>query len=141
MYDSTNIFDHERHVFLVTSQEQLQGLYPSNYSCEECHASQQPKNMQSAKDCLECHHEDMFLTANSEPRINSMYAVSFSDAMHSNCMDCHNQEAVNLNKDHLDKCYTCHKSLKKQNPDETRDLVETIRKTHDKAKNKLAYNK
>jgi len=113
MYNSTKIFDHEKHKLAVTEDKQLNGLNPSNYSCVECHQTNCPKTTQSAKDCLECHRENMFLTNNSNVQLNSMFAVSFTDAMHLTCLECHKKEAVNLKNEHLDKCYTCHNSLKK----------------------------
>lgn len=112
MHDSTKIFSHENHKFAVADEKRLEGINPSNYSCAECHRADCPKTVESAKDCLECHQDDMYLTGISDIKMNSMYANSFSDAMHLTCLECHKKEAVRLKNDHLDKCYTCHKSLR-----------------------------
>ena len=103
MYSTTNIFNHEKHKFMVADNKQLIGLNPSNHSCIECHTSDCPKTNQSTKDCIECHRENMFLTGQSTIQLKSMYAVSFPDAMHLTCLECHKKEAINLKKDHLDK--------------------------------------
>lgn len=113
MYNTTNIFNHEKHKLMIADNKQLTGLNPSNQSCVECHESNHPKVDQSAKDCLECHKENMFLTGKSTIKLTSMHAVSFSDAMHLTCLECHKKEAIKTENKHLDKCYTCHLSLKK----------------------------
>ncbi|MCP4706585.1 MAG: hypothetical protein GY865_18455, partial [candidate division Zixibacteria bacterium] len=113
MLTATNIFDHEKHKSMVAEDKQLMGINPSNHSCKECHQSESPKTNQATKDCLECHKEDMFLTGKSTILLTSKNAVSFADAMHLTCMECHKKEAAIRQDKHLDKCYTCHKSLMK----------------------------
>ncbi|MFH2037608.1 MAG: NrfD/PsrC family molybdoenzyme membrane anchor subunit [Candidatus Zixiibacteriota bacterium] len=129
MFSTTNIFNHEKHKLMVANNKQLTGLNPSNQSCTECHTLNCPKTGQSTKDCLECHREDMFLTDKSTIKLNTMRAVSFSDAMHLTCLECHRKEAANLNKNDLDKCYTCHLSLQKdQNINESEPVVNLNKK-------------
>jgi len=123
MFSNTNIFDHEKHKLMVADDKQLLGLNRSNRSCIECHTSDYPKTIKATKNCLECHNEDMFLTGQSTIQFSSMHAVSFTDAMHLTCLECHKKEAVNLKNEHLDKCYTCHNSLKKNQTTYTPELV------------------
>jgi len=123
MFATTNIFNHEKHKLMIADNKQLTGLNPSNQSCVECHESNHPKADQSAKDCLECHKENMFLTGKSSIKLTSMHAVSFSDAMHLTCLECHKKEAIKTENKHLDKCYTCHISLKKDANSQTSELV------------------
>ena len=39
------------------------------------------------------------------------WAVSYLEAMHGTCADCHEKEAVKLDRPELRDCSTCHKSL------------------------------
>ena len=114
MYDTTNIFDHESHIVSITRRDSLGGVCPSNNSCVACHQKNEPKTARSSKSCLECHREDM-LPNQSEPvqPLNLEYAVSYTDAMHLTCIECHKEQKAEVNKEDLDKCQTCHRSLKK----------------------------
>jgi len=118
MFTETNIFDHENHKALIASNANLGGICPSNQSCSKCHLPDSPKTNESAKTCLECHNEDMFLTGNSNIQFKSMMAVSYSDAMHLTCMECHKSEAINTGNEQINKCFTCHESLRKVNSSE-----------------------
>ncbi len=114
MYDTTNIFNHESHIVSITRRDSLAGVCPSNNSCVACHQKNEPKTARSSKSCLECHREDM-LPNQSEPvqPLNLEYAVSYTDAMHLTCIECHKEQKRMVNKEDLDKCQTCHQSLKK----------------------------
>jgi len=112
MFVSSNIFDHDYHTVLVAEKENLQGWHPENASCNQCHAENSPKAGATAKNCLECHRQDMYPPGSLEPDEELMNADSFCDAMHGTCLECHKKEAA-LKEEHkdLDKCHTCHKSL------------------------------
>jgi len=88
-YQTTSIFDHRLH------NDALGG----NQSCLECHTQEHIK--QTADVCQECHQSmaaDNFSTL----------AVSYKDALHGRCLDCHEQTAAEQNRPELALCSTCH---------------------------------
>jgi Ni/Fe-hydrogenase subunit HybB-like protein len=123
MYIASNIFNHEKHKLLVAEDKKLSGLISANQACNECHAEEAPKNARSAKKCIECHKENMFLTGLSAIKFKTMYAVSFSDAMHLTCMECHRREAAKLENEDIEKCYTCHKSVVKSQVAQIQEVI------------------
>lgn len=105
------IFDHEYHLTAVAEDKQLTGLYPGNFSCAECHTPENPKMLSGAKDCMECHREDMFPAGQPVELTNLIVATSYREAMHQTCIECHQQEAARVQRPHLADCRTCHESL------------------------------
>lgn len=107
----SRIFDHESHMRTVARHERLNGVHASNYSCLTCHAAGKPKSGTTAKPCIDCHRDDMFLSGRSNEKLAAV-ALPFRDAMHRTCVGCHKAEAVKRNKPDLDECKTCHDSLR-----------------------------
>lgn len=110
----TEIFDHELHMAAVAEKENLSGLYPANFSCTQCHRRGNPKGAATAKDCLECHREDMIPPNVVVTESDLCPANSFREAMHRTCIECHKEEAVKVEKPDLAECRTCHESLRSE---------------------------
>ena len=110
MFEKTSVFDHEKHIIEVAQKEHLSGLYPQNKTCTICHLSGSPKNISTAKGCLECHKKDMKIADQSTFPGHFIYAVSYIEAMHSRCVTCHKKEKDIKNKPDLDKCWNCHRN-------------------------------
>ncbi len=111
MNSSTVIFNHEAHQTYIADKENLNGFHPANNSCKECHQANTPKTAANAKNCLECHQQDMFLDKEQDEDINLLTANSFREAMHKTCIDCHTKEAVRTGNENLATCATCHQEL------------------------------
>ncbi len=111
MNESYNIFNHEYHLSAVVEDKHITGLYPANFACRECHAGGNPETSQSAKNCLECHKEDMFPGGLPAADCDLMTANPFREAMHQTCIECHQKEAERVNKPRLADCQSCHQSL------------------------------
>ncbi len=109
MFEKTSVFDHEKHIAEVAQQKNLTGFYPQNKTCIICHLPGFPKNINSARRCMDCHKEDMKSADTSALPEHFIYAVSYIDAMHSKCITCHKKEKNIKNKPDLDKCWNCHK--------------------------------
>jgi len=112
MNESADNFDHSYHFSAVVVHNKFIGVWPTNFSCNECHAAQSPKTASSVKDCLHCHKEDMFPGGITKENQNLRLAPSFREAMHRLCVDCHKAEAARLQKPNLGDCWTCHETLK-----------------------------
>jgi hypothetical protein len=108
----TDIFDHAYHIAAVAQKDGLAGLFPGNYSCVKCHADARAATASNAKNCLECHKQDMYPGGPPVKQIHLRFAISFREAMHRACVECHKEEAVKKNKPHLADCGTCHHSLR-----------------------------
>ena len=102
------IFDHEKHTIDVAEDYNITAIHPENYSCVKCHEANKPKTPENAKNCIECHKEDMNIT---EDLTNFKYANSYVNSMHENCENCHKEQAEVLNKPQLGECQTCHKNF------------------------------
>jgi hypothetical protein len=111
MVETTQIFDHERHQTLVAEDEGLGGAFPENQSCVQCHTSGEAKTAENAKSCLECHEEDTGWSSVGEATADLARAVSYLEAMHGTCSDCHKKEAAKQARPELRECSTCHESL------------------------------
>lgn len=98
MYQPTMIFDHTYH------QNKLLG----NKSCEKCHDMSLPKSISNSKACYKCHEKNMKMLP-PKPGKTNLYALSYEDAMHSQCINCHKQKAKELNKPAMAECAQCHK--------------------------------
>jgi len=112
MVFATRIFDHSFHTGAVAEKEHLQGLYPSNHSCVQCHGEDRPKTATDVKTCYECHRDNMWLVGRPDSTVNLIDACSFRDAMHGTCITCHTREKERVGKPQLDECSNCHHSLK-----------------------------
>jgi len=94
-YQSSSIFDHPHH------QQALGG----NEGCTECHTDEHLR--QSPEICKDCHET---MVAQEGQRTFNSFALSYTDAMHGRCLECHGQKATELNKPELELCGTCHTS-------------------------------
>ena len=108
----TVIFDHSYHTSAVAEGEQLGGIFPSNRSCYVCHAENSPKTATSAKSCLECHETDMFPEDSDIESVDLLSARPFREAMHETCVNCHTKEKDRESRENLDRCDSCHESLR-----------------------------
>ena len=110
MVEPTLIFDHEFHERAVAEEEGFTGLVPENLTCTVCHTAGQAKTPETAKPCLECHDGDPGWT-DMEEGTDLARARSYMEAMHVNCVDCHEEEAEIQDRPTLPDCATCHISL------------------------------
>jgi Ni/Fe-hydrogenase subunit HybB-like protein len=108
----TDIFGHVSHMTAVARKEHLTGVQPANYSCIKCHPAGAADTAANAKDCMECHKQDMFPGGLPAKKVDLSVALSFREAMHRTCLECHKTESVKQNKPHLADCGTCHASLR-----------------------------
>jgi Ni/Fe-hydrogenase subunit HybB-like protein len=100
MYESSDAFRHDWHASPTGA----------NLKCYDCHKKGMDKTAKSAKACKDCHN-DLFVKG-STIKINSYMAVSYTDAMHGLCLDCHRNRALQFTeKKNLDVCSVCHKSI------------------------------
>jgi hypothetical protein len=108
MYRPSKIFDHDYHTHAIASDMQLAGLHPENRSCNRCHPANYAKTHDNAIACLECHTDDMNMDKESD-KLGYMFADSYMDAMHKNCIGCHEKQQATLDKD-ISSCATCHQN-------------------------------
>jgi len=99
MYLTHSIFDHTYH-------EQKLG---DNKSCEQCHNLALNKSLNNSKACFACHEKDMMMPQPEKDRYN-FQAPSYIDAMHQQCITCHQQKAVELDKQNMATCQHCHQN-------------------------------
>jgi len=125
----TKIFDHDRHMIEVARNERLSGWHPENHSCAGCHTGAGPKTAGNAKNCAECHQENMRLPTADQESDDLRLACSFQEAMHQTCIPCHRDEAQRIGKKGLDTCATCHDSLKSRDAAETALIANRHRQT------------
>jgi Ni/Fe-hydrogenase subunit HybB-like protein len=112
MLYATRIFDHTLHVTAVATANNMTGYLPSNHACRLCHGAGLPKTGEQATACFACHQEDMWLVTQPDSTANRLRATPFQEAMHSNCITCHQQEKEKYNRPGLAECSTCHASLR-----------------------------
>jgi len=112
LVEPTQIFDHDSHQTQVAEKEGLGGNFPENLTCVQCHTVGQAKTAESAKHCLDCHNEDTQWASEYDATADLAWAVSYLDAMHGTCTECHQEEGRKLDRPDLGDCSTCHKSLK-----------------------------
>jgi Ni/Fe-hydrogenase subunit HybB-like protein len=99
MYKTADAFDHEWH---KTDRR-------VNLACYDCHEAGVEKTKQSATECSHCHKD--LIPENSLIKIDSYTALSYVDAMHTLCVDCHRLKAQELaDKKDLALCKACHES-------------------------------
>jgi Ni/Fe-hydrogenase subunit HybB-like protein len=112
MLTETNIFDHVFHMRAVADSEAIQGLHPANRSCVVCHTGSPANTADGAKPCLDCHEDDTNWAVDEGNGSDLMHAVSYLEAMHGRCLECHENEAVKQNRPGLRDCSTCHPTRK-----------------------------
>jgi Ni/Fe-hydrogenase subunit HybB-like protein len=98
MYSKSSVFNHDWH-------SSGTGV---NISCEQCHPQDRQRSASTAKQCNECHSD--LVAPGSNINFKQNMTVSYTDAMHNLCVDCHKQKAIELaDKPNLAECATCHK--------------------------------
>jgi hypothetical protein len=118
MVSPVQIFDHFHHMENVATSEQLTGVRPVNHSCRVCHETGVARSAASAKDCLECHKENMWLGSQlPDSTAQLARASSFERAMHGTCVACHERERERVEKPALADCGTCHPTLRARRSD------------------------
>ena len=118
MLNETKIFDHTYHTRAVAKDLDLKGLHPENRSCCVCHPKKRARTADNAAECIECHLDDMNLKNDIHREFNFMFADSYMDAMHKNCIPCHEKEEkkpqfANTGRK-LSDCSTCHKTTENE---------------------------
>jgi len=99
MYTTSDVFGHDWHA----------SPDGGNLKCGACHAEDQPRAAGTAKQCADC-HKDM-VPRGALVQVDKYDARSYTDAMHDQCMGCHQKNALTLEgKEKLAQCATCHKS-------------------------------
>lgn len=99
MYTTADAFKHDWHAS------------PSggNITCNECHPTGQERLTATAQKCDVC-HKDLY-PVQAAFSVEQYNALSYTDAMHSLCVDCHrNKELEFVEKKDLDRCANCHES-------------------------------
>jgi class III cytochrome C family protein len=80
-----------------------------NLECGACHQENLPRTAETAKQCKDC-HKDLF-PAGTLVDVGHYEARSYTDAMHGQCMSCHQEKSLTLaGKENLAQCVTCHKT-------------------------------
>ncbi len=106
MNQPTSIFDHELHQKRLTVKLGYAGSLATNLTCTECHVEGEAKRGETAEDCVTCHRENMRMSGDGSVRHD--LAPAYTDALHANCVGCHNKQAREAGKPHLGRCDTCH---------------------------------
>lgn len=96
MFIESDIFKHSYH------KKELGG----NRSCRKCHEPGAAKAEVNVA-CAKCHKEHKGLFTKTPDKTN-IKAPSFKDAMHKNCVPCHEEKAEEAGKPNLAVCSTCH---------------------------------
>ncbi|MCF7810326.1 Ni/Fe-hydrogenase cytochrome b subunit [bacterium] len=96
MYSKTDAMKHEWH-------SSPQG---ANLACRDCHAKGGPKSADNAKKCDVC-HSDLF-PSGATIKVEQYEALSYTDAMHTLCVDCHRLKADDVSRPDLAQCAICH---------------------------------
>jgi len=97
MYTVADVFRHDWHA----------DPGGGNLTCGECHPPESQRLSTTAKPCAECHKD--LIPPGAVITVEQYDAPSYTDAMHSLCMDCHHQKAQTLEgKENLAQCATCH---------------------------------
>ena len=99
MYIPSDVFRHDWHA----------SPDGGNLNCTACHQEDLPRTTETAKQCKDCHN-DLFPDGTTID-VTHYFARSYTDAMHGQCMSCHQEKALALEgKDNLAQCATCHKT-------------------------------
>ena len=111
MLEQTEIFNHVMHTSYIAEENKIGGLNPQNYTCLICHQSEFAKTSGNAKKCIECHKQDINLDGLPTMKQDFKYAAGYMFAMHNNCIPCHAEQKLIVDKPELDQCKNCHHSL------------------------------
>lgn len=105
MEQPTDIFDHNLHI------NKLKG----NKGCDKCHTDPAaPRWATNAKDCDECHEKDMGITKQADGKRFNHSALSYHDAMHKLCIECHRKKDLSAEQSKaMEECQFCHQKQKK----------------------------
>lgn len=128
MFAKTLIFNHDKHTCWVAQQRHISGLNPENKTCTICHLPGFPKNMNNTIGCLQCHEKDMNVADTSGLPKLFMYAESYFDVMHKNCIGCHQQMKGQFKNPNMDQCSDCHQNYYRGV--EVRKILASTRITH-----------
>lgn len=100
MYNTADFFKHDWH-------SSVEG---AKLKCDDCHKPGVNRNVESAKECTECHTSYKFVF-NTKSIDKNYFILSYTDALHNLCVSCHLKESKQLkDKPDLAKCSTCHKT-------------------------------
>ena len=78
-----------------------------NLACFECHEKKVVRNAESAKKCDDCHKD--LIPHDPSIKVEEYMAVSYTEAMHLLCINCHTRVATEKEKPDLARCVTCHR--------------------------------
>jgi Ni/Fe-hydrogenase subunit HybB-like protein len=110
MYLTTDSFQHDWHA----------SASGANLACVECHEKPYARTAEHVKNCEGCHKD--LIPKGATIKINNNYvAVSYVDAMHKLCIDCHAEVAAKENKPDVARCAECHKG--RLNYADSRNLI------------------
>jgi hypothetical protein len=97
MYTANDIFRHDWHA----------SPNGATIACDICHKPEQERQKASAKECRDC-HIDLYADSTADT-LDTYLAVSYVDAMHILCVDCHRGRAVaDTTRVALAQCPACH---------------------------------
>ncbi len=107
MYTKSDAFRHDWHASSIGG----------NLKCFDCHSPKLSKSKKTAKKCDECHKDLISPYADSSLKnIKTYVTVSYVDAMHKMCINCHESKIKSdsllaKQKPNLAKCKNCHKNV------------------------------
>jgi len=84
----------------------------ANIACDECHTPGVNRTAATAKDCSDCHLD--LVPSGATITVDSYMAPSYTDAMHTMCIDCHKEKAQELDNQKLALCAGCHEKAPPQ---------------------------
>jgi len=97
MYTPVDAFKHDWHA----------SPSGAKLSCTQCHPDGERKLADNAKDCSECHKD--LIPTDATIKVESYDALSYADAMHGVCVECHKTEAAKSeDRAKLGQCESCH---------------------------------
>jgi hypothetical protein len=97
MYSASDAFRHDWH-----GDPDGAGL-----ACDRCHPRGQRKKAATAAKCDDCHLD--LIPTGATIKVDNYIAPSYTDALHTLCVDCHEKKAAELaDKKDLARCPTCH---------------------------------
>jgi len=112
MYSTTDMFNHNWH----------NSEAGADIVCDKCHPVGSQRETGSAKKCNECHND--LIPGKQEALIDNFMAVSYVDALHIQCVDCHREMAADdTERAQLSECATCHET---NPPEHLHDLLRWI---------------
>jgi len=88
-----------------------------NIPCGQCHPKDVQRQALTVDNCYECHTD--LIPNGSKIRFEKNMAVSYTDAMHKQCISCHQEKTEELiDKKNLTECAACHEIAAPENLDE-----------------------